>query len=130
MFEFKANESFLLSNKFNQNQNQSLKIIFRNHDIDSFQKIRLIDIIDITWNDAWLDITRPQPVNVLMHSYGFCTPVTQRQVLIKINFQAPKTIQTNYWQPPDCGLIIRWSHFIVFPWFLIFWQVTQRQFWP
>ena len=31
-----------------------------------------------------------------MHSYGFCTPVTQRQVLIKINFQAPKTIQTNY----------------------------------
>ena len=31
-----------------------------------------------------------------IYSYGFCTPVTQRQVLIKINFQAPKTIQTNY----------------------------------
>ena len=44
---------------------------------------------------------------ILIQSYGFCTPVTQRQVLIKINFQAPKTIQTNYWQPPDCGLIIR-----------------------
>ena len=43
----------------------------------------------------------------VIDSYGFCTPVTQRQVLIKINFQAPKTIQTNYWQPPDCGLIIR-----------------------
>ena len=25
-------------------------------------------------------------------SYGFCTPVTHTQVLIEINFQAPKTL--------------------------------------
>ena len=25
-------------------------------------------------------------------SYGFCTPVTQRRVLIEINFQAPETL--------------------------------------
>ena len=28
----------------------------------------------------------------LIQSYGFCTPVTQRQVLIEINFQAPETL--------------------------------------
>ena len=31
-------------------------------------------------------------------SYGFCTPVTHTEFLIEINinFQAPKTLQTNY----------------------------------
>ena len=29
---------------------------------------------------------------IVMQSYGFCTPVTQRQVLIEINFQAPETL--------------------------------------
>ena len=46
----------------------------------------------VTSDDNVMD----QLLYVVMHSYGFCTPVTQRQVLIKINFQAPKTIQTNY----------------------------------
>ena len=33
---------------------------------------------------------------VVIGSYVFCTPVTHTQVLIEINFQAPKTLKTNY----------------------------------
>ena len=32
------------------------------------------------------------PSSLQIESYGFCTPVTQRQVLIEINFQAPETL--------------------------------------
>ena len=39
-----------------------------------------------------LDKGRLQASRIKIGSYGFCTPVTHTQVLIEINFQAPKTL--------------------------------------
>ena len=51
----------------------------------AFSVCKLIKVTKVVWSET-----------PLMQSYGFSTPVTHTQVLIEINFQAPKTLKTNY----------------------------------